>query len=714
MKKTLKTGFVVWRLLLLVGVMLAVLIVAWYWVVQPIRCLPNCIGANLIGVDLSHLDLHDAHLVEANLREANLNGVNFHNANLSGAILARASLEDSDLRNAKLLGADLTAANLSGARLEGADLSGADLTSANLSGLDLTQVNLSGVDLDKAILIHIVVSHTHLAGAEIAEAQLKGAQLISVDLSGAHLSKSDLSGAELTDSNLSGALLNLANLNGAQLANSDLSGASLIGANLSSANLRGAKLNGAALVGVNFKGTNLRSADLTAAKLTAEELSDADLKLDPVLMGLNELGRKQILINTDVTTVDANERTIWPSQDITQQVEELQNADVAAARPVITDSIKVGILNSLSGPLALSEVAVRDGALLAIQEINAAGGVLGKPLEVSVEDGASNWPNFADKARKLIEHDKVAVIFGCWTSASRKAVRPVLEELNSLLFYPAQYEGLESSPNIFYMGAEASQQIVPTVEYLLVNQDRKKFFLLGNDSEMAHTTSSIIKARLAYSQTTVAGEAYVALDQTNFAPILDQIKLANPDVIINTMTGASNIAFFRQAKAAGLTPTSLPIISTNIAEEEIRHIGAENVVGNWVAGNYFQTTNTQENVKFVEAYKQAYGTDRVTGDTIEAAYTSVYLWKAMVEQAKSTAVNDIRKTVAARIIEYQAPEGMVRIDAKTQHTYKTLRIGAIRDDGLIEEIFASPAPIKPDPFLTQYEWAKGLKVTTTK
>ncbi len=714
MKKTVKTRFLVWRILLLVGMMAAILIGAWYWVVQPIRCLPNCIGANLIGVDLSHLNLHDARLVEANLREANLNGVNFYNANLSGAVLARATLEDSDLRNAKLLGADLTSANLSGAKLEGADLSGADLSGANLSGIDLTKVTLNGVNLDKAILIHVILTNAQLAGAQIAEAQLKGAQLSGVDLSGAHLSRSDLSGAELSDSNLSGAQLNLANLNGAQLADSDLSGASLIGANLASANLRGAKLNGAALVGVNFKGTNLRSANLNAAKLTADALTDEDLKLDPIMIGLNELARRQIITDTDVTTVDANERTIWPAANITQQVAQLQNSGAANAQPVITDTIKVGILNSLSGSMASTEVAVRDGALLAIQEINAAGGVLGKPLAVSVEDGASDWPNFAAKARKLLDHDQVAVIFGCWTSDSRKAVIPVLEELHGLLFYPAQYEGLESSPNIFYIGAEASQEIVPAVEYLLLEQHRKKFFLLGNDSAIGHTTNTIIKARLAYSDTTIAGEAYAALDQTDFTPIFDQIKLADADVIFNTMTGANNIAFFRQAKIAGITSASLPIMSTSIAEEEVRQIGAENAVGNWVAGNYFQTTNTQENVKFVDAYKQAYGAERVTASTIESAYTSVYLWKAMVEKAKSTAIDDLRKTVATQTISYKAPEGLVRIDAKTQHTYKTLRIGVIRDNGQIEEIFASPAPIKPDPFLTQYVWAKDLKVLTTK
>ncbi len=378
------------------------------------------------------------------------------------------------------------------------------------------------------------------------------------------------------------------------------------------------------------------------------------------------------------------------------------------------ETIKVGILHSLSGTMSISEVSVKDATLLAIDEINAAGGIMGKMIEPVIEDGASDWPTFAEKARKLIQQDEVAVVFGCWTSASRKAVLPVFEELNGLLFYPVQYEGLESSPNIFYTGAEPTQQIIPGVQYLIDTLGAKSIYLLGSDYVFPRTANLIIKAQLEDAGVTLAGEEYVPLGGTEFSTIISKIQEAKPDAIFNTLNGDSNVAFFKQFKDAGFTAESLPVISVSVAEEEVRGIGAENIAGHYTAWNYYQTTDTPENAAFVEAYKAAYGEDRVTDDPIEAGYFGVYLWKAMVEKAGSTEVDAVREAAQSGEIEYQAPEGLVKVDPENQHTYKYVRIGQINAEGLIDEVYASTDPVKPDPFLKNIPWAAGLAERATQ
>jgi len=367
--------------------------------------------------------------------------------------------------------------------------------------------------------------------------------------------------------------------------------------------------------------------------------------------------------------------------------------------------IKVGILHSLSGTMAISEVSVKDAEMLAIEEINAKGGVLGKKLVPIIEDGASDWPTFAEKARKLISEDKVATVFGGWTSASRKAMLPVFEELNGLLWYPVQYEGLEASPNIFYTGATTNQQIVPSVTWLLENRG-KKFFLLGSDYVFPRTANKIIKAQLAAEGGEVVGEEYTPLGHTDYSTIISKIKQAKPDVVYNTLNGDSNVAFFKQLKDAGITAKDLTTLSVSIAEEEIRGIGADVLEGHLAAWNYYQTTDTPENKAFVEAYKAKYGADRVTADPIEAGYIAVYLWAAAVEKAGTTDVDAVRE--AAKGIEFNAPGGKVTIDGDNQHIYKTVRIGEVQADGMFKELWATDGPVKPDPYLTGYEWAAGL------
>jgi urea transport system substrate-binding protein len=367
--------------------------------------------------------------------------------------------------------------------------------------------------------------------------------------------------------------------------------------------------------------------------------------------------------------------------------------------------IKVGILHSLSGTMAISEVSVRDAELLAIDEINKKGGVLGKQIKPVIEDGASDWPTFAEKAKKLLQQDKVATVFGGWTSSSRKAMLPVFEQLNGLLWYPVQYEGMEQSPNIFYVGATTNQQIVPSVEYLL-KSNKKKFFLLGSDYVFPRTANKIIKAQLKASGGTTVGEEYTPLGYTDYSTIISKIKAAKPDVVYNTLNGDSNVAFFKQLKDAGITSKSLTTMSVSIAEEEARGIGPAILAGHLTAWNYYQTTNTPANTKFVAAYKAKYGAKRVTDDPIEAGYTAVYLWAKAVEKAGSTDVAKVK--AAAKGLTFDAPEGKVTIDGATQHVYKTGRIGAIQADGSIKEVWNSGSPIKPDPYLKGYKWAKGL------
>lgn len=369
------------------------------------------------------------------------------------------------------------------------------------------------------------------------------------------------------------------------------------------------------------------------------------------------------------------------------------------------DTVKVGILHSLSGTMAISETSVRDAEMLAIKEINAAGGVLGKQIVVAQEDGASEPQIFAEKARKLIQNDKVATIFGCWTSASRKAVKPVVEETGALLWYPVQYEGMEMSPNIMYMGAAPNQQAVPAVDFC-VEKFGKKIFLVGSDYVFPRTANKIIKAQLAALGGTCAGEEYTPMGHTDYATIVSKIAAAKPDCVINTLNGDSNVAFFKQLTDAGLTAAKCPVMSFSIAEEEVGGVGIDNLKGHYVAWNYYQTTDTPENKKFVADYKAAYGERRVTDDPIEAGYIGVYLWKMACEKAGSFDVEKVK--AAAKGLEFQAPEGKVTLDGENQHIYKPVRIGKINGEGLIDEVWATKGAVKPDPYLSTYSWAKDL------
>jgi urea transport system substrate-binding protein len=368
-------------------------------------------------------------------------------------------------------------------------------------------------------------------------------------------------------------------------------------------------------------------------------------------------------------------------------------------------SVKIGLLNSLSGTMAISEKTVHDALVLAAEQINARGGVLGKQLQVISEDGASEPTIFAEKANKLISSDCVAAVFGGWTSASRKAMLPVFEGANSLLFYPVQYEGLEASPNIFYTGATTNQQIVPALDYLK-QKGIKSLFLVGSDYVFPRTANKEIKAYAQANGIEIKGEEYAPLGHTDFATIVNKVRAALPGAVFNTLNGDSNVAFFKEYRNAGLTPASTPVVSVSIAEEEVGGIGVDNIVGQLTAWNYYQTIDTPTNKAFVQAFKAKYGQNRVTSDPMEAAYTSLFLWKAMVEKAKSFRTDDVRK--AADGVSYDAPEGTVTVNGENHHIAKTALIGKVAPDGLIYTEWSSGKPIEPDPFLKGYDWAKGL------
>jgi urea transport system substrate-binding protein len=391
-------------------------------------------------------------------------------------------------------------------------------------------------------------------------------------------------------------------------------------------------------------------------------------------------------------------------------------AESPAASAASGGTIKVGILHSLSGTMAISEKSVVDSTQLAIEEINNAGGVLGKTIEPIIEDGASDWPTFAEKAKKLIEQDQVVVIFGCWTSASRKAVLPVFEEKNHMLFYPVQYEGQECSKNIFYTGAAPNQQIEPSVDWLLENKG-KDFYLVGSDYVFPRTANTIIKAQVEAKGGTVAGEDYLPLGNTEVAPIIAKIRSALPNggVIYNTLNGDSNVAFFKQMQGAGLTPDKYPTMSVSIAEEEITAIGKEYLLGQYAAWNYFMTVDSPENKTYVDAFKAKFGESRVTNDPMEAAYISVNIWKQAVGKAGAEGTPTDLEAVrsAAYGQEFAAPEGPITMNAN-HHISKTVRIGEVRDDGLFEIIYETDGPVAPVPWNQYVAETKGFACDWTK
>jgi urea transport system substrate-binding protein len=359
------------------------------------------------------------------------------------------------------------------------------------------------------------------------------------------------------------------------------------------------------------------------------------------------------------------------------------------------DGVKVGVLQSLSGTMAISEVTVKNAEMLAIDEINAAGGVMGKQLTAVVEDGASDPAVFAQKASKLTESDKVSTVFGGWTSASRKAMLPVFEKNKNLLWYPVQFEGNECSPNIMYSGAQPNQQALPAFDWAK-DKGYKTYFLVGSDYVYPRTANLILKKHIEGAGFKVAGEEYQPLGGTDFSGVIAKIRAAKPDLIFNTLNGDSNVAFFKQMAAAGMTPSKLPVMSFSIGEQEAQAMGPSLIEGSYAAWNYFQTLESPENAKFVAAYRAKYGADAVVTDPMVHGYLDVYAWKAAVEKAGDFDPAKVRAAAVA-IDAIPSPLGPAKFAANNSLT-QTAYIGQADPKGQFKILWTSKAPIAPEPY----------------
>jgi urea transport system substrate-binding protein len=387
------------------------------------------------------------------------------------------------------------------------------------------------------------------------------------------------------------------------------------------------------------------------------------------------------------------------------------------------DTVKVGVLHSLSGTMAISETSLRDILLFTFDEINAAGGVLGKKIEPVVADGASNWPLFAEKAKELLEQEKVAVTFGCWTSVSRKSVLPVFEENNGLLFYPVQYEGEEMSPNIFYTAEAVNQQATPAVDYML-EEGKKKFYLIGSDYVYPQTTNLILLEYLLSkgvpienigggftkdaSGTIISAGKYTPFGHTDYQQIVAEIKqfAASGDAcVINTLNGDTNVPFFREYAAAGLDAESCPVVSFSVSEDEFRGLPASQLVGQLGCWTYFQSIKTPENDTFVANFQEWLSKStvpgivkegRVTCSPMVLSYNGVYLWKAAVEKAGSFDVDKVMEALKSGI-EFNGPGGKVTTQ-ENHHLTKNVYIGETRADGQFK-ILKEYKEVYGEPFL---------------
>jgi urea transport system substrate-binding protein len=376
------------------------------------------------------------------------------------------------------------------------------------------------------------------------------------------------------------------------------------------------------------------------------------------------------------------------------------------------DTIKVGVLHSLSGTMAISETALKETVLMTIDEINKAGGVMGKKLEPVVVDPASNWPLFAEKARQLLTKDKVAVTFGCWTSVSRKSVLPVYKELNGLLFYPVQYEGEELEKNVFYTGAAPNQQAIPAVEYLMSKDggEAKRFVLLGTDYVYPRTTNKILRAFLKSKGVADADimEDYTPFGHSDYQTIIAKIKKfaseGKKTAVVSTINGDSNVPFYKELGNAGLKATDVPVVAFSVGEEELRGVDTKPLVGHLASWNYFMSLKNPENDKFVKLYRdwakkaKLPNADKVvTNDPMEATYIGIHMWKQAVEKAKST---DTDKVIAAMAGQtFKAPSGiMSKMDEKNHHLHKSVFIGEVKADGQFNVVWKTPGPVKAQPW----------------
>jgi len=358
--------------------------------------------------------------------------------------------------------------------------------------------------------------------------------------------------------------------------------------------------------------------------------------------------------------------------------------------------IKIGILHSLTGTMAISEKPVVDATLLAIEEINAKGGLLGRKLVPIIADGASDDATFAAEAQRLITVEKVAVVFGCWTSASRKSVKPIFEKYHSLLFYPVQYEGLEQSPNIIYTGATPNQQIIPAISWAAQHLG-KRLYLIGSDYVYPHIANRIITMQASMLGLTIVGESYLPLGSTHVNSVINKIKASGADVVINTINGDSNISFFHAFTQAGLTAATMPVMSFSLGESELAAMAnSSDMSGHFAAWSYFQSIKSPQNRQFIQALRSRYGQDIPISDPMEAAYFGVHLWAQTVHANASTDISAMLTALEVQTID--APEGIVAIDLDSHHTWRPMRIGQITAQQGFDIVWSSAHAIHPEPY----------------
>jgi urea transport system substrate-binding protein len=427
---------------------------------------------------------------------------------------------------------------------------------------------------------------------------------------------------------------------------------------------------------------------------------------------------KQILLVIGVVAVYAGVASAIYAEIIsTQIIDQKQDSElfVPVSDPDIQfdedNPIKVGILHSLSGTLAASETPVVDSILLAIDEINERGGVLGRKIVPIVADGKSDWDVYSSEAEKLIVEEKVSAVFGAYTSASRKAVLPIFEEYNHLLFYPVFYEGLEQSPNIIYLGAAPNQQIIPAIDWISENIGTR-IFLVGSDYVWPRSANEIVKYRASELGVEIVGEEYRILGDQDFAGIVEKIVETNPDAILDLVIGDSNFYFFKELRRQGIEPHNIPTITLTGAALEQGNLQGQSPIreGDYAAWNYFHSIDLPENKVFVQNFKNKYGSQRITNDPMEAAYVAVYLFEKAVQKAGSDDVNEIRQ--AAIGLTFAAPGGVVGIDPETQHIFKTFRVAQIIENNEFKIIHSTEEPIKPIPYpkyKSEEEWEVFLK-----
>ncbi|RLS46576.1 MAG: ABC transporter substrate-binding protein [Planctomycetota bacterium] len=358
--------------------------------------------------------------------------------------------------------------------------------------------------------------------------------------------------------------------------------------------------------------------------------------------------------------------------------------------------IIVGILHSQTGPMAVSELSMIDAEVLALEEINAEGGLLGRKVEWVIADGASDPPKFAKQADRLISKDGACVIFGCWTSASRKGVLPVVEAADHLLVYPMAYEGLEQSPNIVYTGAAPNQQITPAVQWCHEKLKARRFFLIGSDYVWPHCVNAIISDQLAALGAEKVSETYMPFGSMDASAAVKAILETKPDVVLSSVVGDSALAFAQALRAAGVDPNSTPVLTFALGENELQTMPRGCMVGNYASWSYFQSIDRPENLQFVNGFKARYGRDRTVQDVMETAYFSVKLWAQAVREADTIEVRAVR--YALRRQSLNAPEGTIAVDPQTQHTWRPVSIGRIRSDGQFDIVWRSRTAVRPVPF----------------